>query len=145
MEVHMPVRTSNAVWEGDLKTGKGTVRLGSGAFEGEYSFSSRFENGKGTNPEELIGAAHAGCFSMALSAALGGEGFKPKSIRTTASVHIVSEGGGFVISRIDLDTQAEIPGIEEAKFIQIAQDAKKNCPVSKALAGVNIGLTARLV
>ncbi len=141
----MAVRTSNAVWEGDLKTGKGTVKLGSGAFEGEYSFSSRFENGKGTNPEELIGAAHAGCFSMALSAILGGEGFKPKSISTTASVHIVSEGDGFVISQIDLDTQADVPGIETAKFLQFAENAKKNCPVSKALAGVTIGLTARLV
>ncbi len=140
----MAVRTAKAVWEGELKTGKGTMRLGSGAFEGNYSFSSRFENGPGTNPEELIGAAHAGCFSMAFAAALGQEGFKPKSIRTTASVHIVSEGGGFVIPEIDLDTEAEVPGIDQMKFQQIAEDAEKNCPVSKALGSVIIRLKAKL-
>ncbi len=141
----MAVRTAKAVWEGDLKTGKGSMRLGSGAFEGGYSFSSRFENGPGTNPEELIGAAHAGCFSMAFSAALGGAGFKPVSIKTTASVHIVSEGGGFVIPEIDLDMEAEVPGIENSKFQEIAENAEKTCPVSKALRGVTIRLKARLL
>lgn len=141
----MAVRTASAVWEGDLMKGKGKMRLGSGAFEGGYSFSSRFENGPGTNPEELIGAAHAGCFSMAFAATLSQEGFIPKSVRTTASVHVVSEGGGFVIPEIDLDTEAEVPGISQDKFQQIAESAEKNCPVSKALGGVIIRLKAKLL
>jgi osmotically inducible protein OsmC len=141
----MAVRTAKAVWEGDLKTGKGTMKVGSGAFEGGYSFNSRFENGKGTNPEELIGAAHAGCFSMAFSAILGGAGFHPKIVRTTASVHIISEGSSFVIPEIDLDMEAEVPGIDNTKFQELAELAEKTCPVSVALKGITIRLKAKLL
>src|SRR3954465_14365578 len=121
----MPARTANARWEGGLKDGKGNMRLGGGAFEGQYSFSSRFEEGVGTNPEELIAAAHAGCFSMALSGALGRNGFTPESIRTEARVHITKGDAGFSISRIDLQTEAAIPGIDDAKFQEIAEGAKQ--------------------
>jgi osmotically inducible protein OsmC len=141
----MAIRTAKAAWEGNLQSGKGKMALGSGAFEGQYSFSSRFEDGVGTNPEELIGAAHAGCYSMAFAATLGGEGFEPKSVRTTAKVHLIKKEGGFVIPTIDLDTEAEVPGIDPTKFQELAESAKKNCPVSKALAGVEIKLTAKLV
>ena len=140
----MPLRSASAVWEGDLKSGKGRMRLGSGAYEGAYSFASRFQEGTGTNPEELIGAAHAGCFSMALSAGLSAAGFAPKSIQTEAKVHLEKAGEGFRISRIELQTNAEIPGIDAAIFQQQAEKAKENCPVSKALAGVQIELQARL-
>ena len=141
----MAVRKAEAVWQGGIRDGKGRVKLGSGAFEGDYSFVSRFENGTGTNSEELIGAAHAGCFSMALSAALGRAGHAPQRIATTADVHLDKAGDGFAISRIDLKTQAQVPGIDAAKFATIAEDAKRNCPVSKALAGTTISLDARLV
>ena len=140
----MAVRTAKAAWNGGIQTGKGTMALGSGAFEGQYSFSSRFENGAGTNPEELIGAAHAGCFSMALAATLGRSGFEPKSIRTTAQVHLVKNDTGFVIPSIDLDTEADVPGIDAEKFQELAKTAKETCPVSKALAGVEIKLNAKL-
>jgi osmotically inducible protein OsmC len=140
----MPARTATARWEGSLQDGKGTMRFGSGAFEGQYSFSSRFEEGTGTNPEELIGAAHAGCFSMALSAGLGGAGFTPNSIDTTANVHLERVEGEFRISRIELQTVADIPGIDEATFAERAEAAKAGCPVSQALAGVDIQLDARL-
>jgi len=140
----MAIRNAKAVWEGNLQTGKGKMALGSGAFEGQYSFSSRFEEGAGTNPEELIGAAHAGCFSMALAATLGNSGFEPKSVKTTAKVHLIKKEGGFVIPSIDLETEAEVPGIDQAKFQELAETAKKNCPVSKALAGVEIRLSAKL-
>src|SRR5512134_3377607 len=112
----MPVRSSSARWQGPLKNGQGTMKLGSGAFEGPYSFPSRFENGQGTNPEELIAAAHAGCFSMALSMLLGNAGFPPTRIDTTASVHLDAVEGGFAITQIELNTQAQVPGIEEAAF-----------------------------
>jgi osmotically inducible protein OsmC len=141
----MPTRTANAEWRGDLKTGAGHMRLGSGAFEGAYDFRSRMGDGAGTNPEELIGAAHAGCFSMALSAQLGGAGFTPDEIRTAARVHFGQVEGGFAIQKIELDTEAKVPGIDEAAFQQQAEAAKANCPVSKALAGVEISLTAKLV
>lgn len=141
----MPVRSASALWEGDLKSGKGSMKLGSGAFEGKYSFGTRFEEAPGTNPEELIGAAHAGCYSMAFSAMLGGAGFTPKSIKTSARVHIEKVGEGFAITRIQLATEANIPGIDEAKFKEVAEAAKKGCPVSKALAGVQIELDAKLV
>jgi osmotically inducible protein OsmC len=141
----MSVRSATALWEGDLKSGKGSMKLGSGAFEGKFSFGTRFEEAPGTNPEELIGAAHAGCYSMAFSAMLGGAGFTPKSIRTAAKVHIEKVGEGFAITRIQLATEANIPGIDDAKFKEIAEAAKKGCPVSKALAGVQIELDAKLV
>jgi osmotically inducible protein OsmC len=141
----MPARTANARWEGGLKDGKGTMRLGGGAFEGQYSFSSRFEEGAGTNPEELIAAAHAGCFSMALSAGLERAGFTPNAVATEANVHLSpADGGGFRISRIDLVTTADVPGIEDDAFQQAAQAAKEGCPVSKALAAVEITLDATL-
>jgi osmotically inducible protein OsmC len=141
----MPVRKADAVWEGDIRGGNGKVSLGSGAFEGRYSFGSRFEEGAGTNPEELIGAAHAGCFSMALSGGLGRGGHTPKRIATTARVHIEKVGEGFSITRIELDTQAEVPGIDDATFQELAKKAKEGCPVSKALAGTEITLNAKLV
>jgi len=141
----MPGRTAKAVWEGSLKEGKGRMTLGSGAFEGQYSFASRFEEGTGTNPEELIAAAHAGCFSMALSASLGNAGFTPTRIQTDANVHMALVGAGMKINKIDLKTEAQVPGIDEQKFQEIADTAKKNCPVSQALAGVEIAMTAKLV
>jgi osmotically inducible protein OsmC len=124
--------------------GTGHMRLGSGAFDGAYDFRSRFGEGAGTNPEELIGAAHAGCFSMALSGVLTKAGHPPQSVRTTAKVHIDKQGEGFAITRIELDTAAVVPGLDDAAFQGHADAAKKGCPVSKALASVEIGLTARL-
>jgi osmotically inducible protein OsmC len=141
----MPARTANARWEGGLKGGKGNMRLGGGAFDGQYSFSSRFEEGTGTNPEELIAAAHAGCYSMALSAGLEKAGHNPTSVETEARVHLSpADGGGFAISRIDLICTADVPGIEKDAFEQAAQGAKAGCPVSKALSAVEITLEANL-
>ncbi|WP_207462052.1 OsmC family protein [Azospirillum sp. SYSU D00513] len=140
----MAIRQSDAEWRGDLKQGSGTMRLGSGAFEGAYSFPSRFEDGQGTNPEELIAAAHAGCYSMALSAGLAKAGFTPTRVRTTAKVHLDMVGGAPTITRIELDCDAEVPNIEAAAFNEQAETAKKNCPVSKVLAGAEISLNARL-
>ncbi len=140
----MPVRKANAVWEGSLKTGQGTVSLGSGAFEGRYSFGSRFEEAGGTNPEELLGAAHAGCFSMALSAGLGRAGFEPKRVATSAKVHLEKVGEGFKITTIELSCEAEVPGIDDAAFQEAARKAKEGCPLSQALASVDIALDARL-
>ena len=140
----MATRTGSAVWDGTLKQGKGTMKLGSGAFEGPYSFSSRFEEGKGTNPEELIGAAHAGCFSMAFANTLATAGHDPQRVETSARVHLEPSDGGPSITRIELETEAEVPGIAEEEFQQHAQTAKENCPVSKALAGVDISLDATL-
>jgi osmotically inducible protein OsmC len=140
----MAVRSAEAVWTNGLKDGKGTVKLGSGAYEGAYSFVSRFEQGPGTNPEELIGAAHAGCFSMALSAGLEKAGHKPRSVKTKARVHLEKVGEGFQITRIQLQTEADVPGIDQAAFREQAEAAKKGCPVSRALAGVQIELDARL-
>jgi osmotically inducible protein OsmC len=140
----MPARTANARWEGGLKDGKGNMRLGGGAFEGQYSFSSRFEEGAGTNPEELIAAAHAGCYSMALSAGLEKAGYSPNSVETEAKVHLSPADGGFKISRIDLVSSADVPGIDDGAFQQAAQAAKEGCPVSKALAAVEITLNATL-
>ena len=141
----MPTRTADAEWTGTITEGEGRMRLGSGAFEGRYDFRTRMEDSPGTNPEELIGAAHAGCFSMALSAQLTGAGFKPESIRTKATVNFTKAASGWTIDRIDLSTEASVPGISPDDFQAKAQDAKKNCPVSRALTGVEIGLEARLV
>jgi osmotically inducible protein OsmC len=125
--------------------GEGTMRFGSGAFEGKYSFASRFEDGPGTNPEELIGAAHAGCFSMAFAGNLQRAGHEPQSVETSARVHIDKSGDGFTITRIELDTTANVPGIDEDEFQQIATASKEGCPVSRALAGVGeITLDAKL-
>jgi osmotically inducible protein OsmC len=141
----MAIRNAQAIWEGDLKQGHGTVRLGSGAFEGQYSFQSRFENGTGTNPEELIAAAHAGCFSMALSNGLSQAGFPPTRIQTTANVHLERGPQGFGITRIELSTEATIPQIDDAQFHEQVEKAKQNCPVSKLLAGAQITLDAKLL
>lgn len=138
----MAVRTSSAEWKGTLKEGAGTMKLASGAYEGPYTFASRFEEGKGTNPEELLGAAHAGCFSMFLSALLTGAGFKPTRIATTATVHLTE---GPTISLIELLTQAEVPGLTEDDLQKHAEAAKKGCPVSKALTGPEIRMRAVLV
>jgi osmotically inducible protein OsmC len=141
----MPIRTSEATWEGNLIKGKGKMKLSSGAFEGSYSFGSRFENAPGTNPEELIGAAHAGCFSMALSMFLDQAGYKVEQIHTVAKVHIDKVGAGFKITTIELETEGKVPGIDERTFGEKAEAAKKGCPVSMALTGVDIKLRTRLV
>lgn len=138
----MAIRESSAVWHGNLVDGKGTMRLGSGAFEGEYTRASRFEDGPGTNPEELIGAAHAGCFSMFLSAILSKAGHEPTSIATSVKVHL---GDGPKITLLELSTVGTVPGIDEKTFIEFAEEAKKGCPVSQALSAVEMKLTARLV
>lgn len=140
----MVTRTSQAEWRGPLASGEGSVRLGSGGFEGRYAFSSRFEDGPGTNPEELLGAAHAACFSMALSLVLGQAGFTPRRISTTAAVDIEPSADGFAIPRIRLTTEADVPGIDLAAFTDHAEAAKRGCPVSKALTGVRISLVSHL-
>lgn len=137
-------RKADARWEGDLKAGKGHITLGSGAFEGPYSFGTRFEGAPGTNPEELLGAAHAGCFSMALSLALTTAGHVPTSIHTTASVHLEKGATGFAITGIDLTTTAVVPGISEADFQKAAEATKTGCIVSRALASVPMRLEAHL-
>ena len=137
-------RTAEARWAGDLKSGKGNVKLGSKSYEGPYSFLSRFENGAGTNPEELLGAAHAGCFSMALSAALSAKGMVPTSVTTTATVHLGKVGAGFAITGIDLVTRGVVPGISEADFKKMAEETKSGCIVSKALASVPMTVDAKL-
>jgi osmotically inducible protein OsmC len=133
----MPTRTSSARWQGNLKEGAGTMALGSKAYEGPYSFVSRFEEGPGTNPEELIAAAHAGCFSMAFANTLAQAGYTPNSIETEASVHLDKTNGGFGITRIDLVTRGDVPGIDAAEFAKYAETAKATCPVSRALAAVS--------
>jgi osmotically inducible protein OsmC len=138
-------RKSEARWNGDLKSGKGTVKLGSGAYEGAYSFASRFESGTGTNPEELLGAAHAGCFSMALAAALAAAGHTATSVTTTATVHLTKGDAGFSISGIDLVTRGQVPGLSPAEFNKFAEDTKTGCIVSRALSAVPMTLDAQLL
>ena len=141
----MPTRTANARWNGSLQEGTGTMRMASGSYEGPYSFQSRFEEGDGTNPEELIAAAHAGCFSMALSGELGRSGHEVESVETEARVHLEKVEGGFAIKRIELLTRASVPGIDDDEFQKHAQAAKEGCPVSQALAAVeSIELDAQL-
>ena len=140
----MPVRRANAGWQGDLKGGSGRMALGSGAWEGPFSFSTRFEDEPGTNPEELVAAAHAGCFSMALTAALGRAGYNPRSVDTKAKAHLEITDAGPAITRIELETEARVPDIDDEAFQEQAAGAKANCPVSKALAGVEIRLQATL-
>ncbi len=141
----MAIRTAKAQWNGNLMEGNGTMALGGGAYTGAYSFKSRFEEGAGTNPEELIAAAHAGCFSMALSGQLSKGGFSPKSVTTTAKVQLMKGDAGFSITQIELENESDVPGIDDAKFQELAGNAKTGCPVSKALAAVEIKLTAKLV
>jgi lipoyl-dependent peroxiredoxin len=140
----MPVRTAEAVWQGNLREGKGRMKLGSGAFEGRYTWSSRFEEAQGTNPEELIAAAHAGCFTMALASQLTKAGFPPEQIQTSARVHLDMVDGANKITTVELDTEARVPTVDEAHFLELANTAKRTCPVSQALAGVEIKLQARL-
>jgi osmotically inducible protein OsmC len=144
-EEMMVIRRSSAVWEGNLKQGRGRMRLASGAYEGPYSFLSRFEQGAGTNPEELIGAAHAGCFSMALANALSQKGYVPKSVNTTAAVTLDVVGGVSKITGIKLTTEVDARGLEDKLFQEIAADAKANCPVSVALSATPISLEATLI
>ncbi|HEY8751914.1 MAG TPA: OsmC family protein [Tepidisphaeraceae bacterium] len=141
----MPTRNAQATWNGNLKEGQGSMKLGSGAFEGKYSFGTRFEGAPGTNPEELIGAAHAGCFSMALAAGLGKNGFNPQSVHTTAAVSLEKVGEGFKITKIKLVSEAKVPNIDPAKFQEIANATKSGCPVSQALSATPIELEAKLV
>jgi osmotically inducible protein OsmC len=140
----MPVRTAEAVWQGKLRDGQGRLRLGSGAYDGPYSFASRFEQGPGTNPEELIAAAHAGCFSMALPFMLEQAGYTPERIQTAAMVSLERVGEGFKITAINLETEARVPDIDEKTFLEKAEAAKNGCPVSQALAGVEINLQVKL-
>ncbi|HEX6143893.1 MAG TPA: OsmC family protein [Geminicoccaceae bacterium] len=141
----MVARKADAEWQGDLPSGSGKMSLGSGAYSGAYSFRSRFESGDGTNPEELIAAAHAGCFSMALSHGLASAGHKPERVHTTATVELEKQGEGFAITRIRLVCEARVPGIDAATFKQQAETAKTGCPVSKALSATPIELDARLL
>jgi osmotically inducible protein OsmC len=142
----MPTRKAEAQWEGNLAEGKGNLKLESGAFEGPYSFKSRFEEGESaTNPEELLGAAHAGCFTMALAAALSRERLVPTRIHTEAKVKLEKVGDAFSITRIDLETEAQVPGLDDAAFQKFATGAKENCPLSKALAATDIHLNAKLL
>ena len=136
------IQKASARWHGDLRSGSGTIRVGSGAFEGPYSFSTRFEGAPGTNPEELLGAAHAGCFSMAFALGLAKAGHPPKSIETAVVVHLDKVGEGFGITGIDLTTRGEVTGLSEAEFQRLANEAKVNCIVSKALAGIPMTLVA---
>lgn len=142
----MATRNGSAEWKGDLKGGSGTVRVGDGVFESAYSFTSRFEDGEGTNPEELLAAAHAGCFSMALSLIIGEDGHTPESLRAQAKVQLRNVDGAPAIARIDLEVEGSVPGIDEDAFRSYAEKAKAGCLVSRALAGVpEIELQARLV
>jgi len=141
----MPTRRAEAEWKGNLAEGSGKLKVASGAFEGPYSFKSRFEEGQSaTNPEELLGAAHAGCFTMALTAQLSRQRITPNHIHTEARVKLEKTGEAFSITQIELETEADVPGIDEASFQKYALDAKQNCPLSKALAGTEILLTAKL-
>lgn len=140
----MPVRKSSAIWEGKLKDGKGTMTVGDNLFQGNYSFDSRFEEGAGTNPEELLAAAHAGCFSMAFSGELGKAGFNPQRVETTANVKIVKAEKGFKIESVGLQTKASVPEIDEDKFQELAENAKNNCPVSQLFKGAEITVNATL-
>lgn len=138
----MPVRSASATWTGTLKEGQGRMRLGSGAFDGPFSFATRFEEEPGTNPEELIGAAQAGCFSMFLAALLSNAGYQPGAINTSAKVHL---GEGPTVTLIELETKAEVPGLDDAIFQEKVSEAKTNCPISKALSGPELRVTARLL
>ena len=141
----MPRRKADARWDGSLEEGSGTMRMATGSYEGPYSFQSRFEEGDGTNPEELIAAAHAGCFSMQLSGLLGAAGHEPESVETTATVHVEKADPGFEITLIELDAKARVPGIEEDDFQRHVEAAKAGCPVSQALAATEITASAELL
>lgn len=141
----MPIRTGEAVWKGTLARGTGEMKTGTGAVKAAYSFSSRFETGRGSNPEEFLGAAHAGCFSMAFAMILEQAGFVPAVIKTVARVAIEKDGAGFSITSIELATEAAVPRIDEEMFRKKAEEAKAGCPVSKALAGTKLSVRATLL
>ena len=141
----MPTRKAEARWDGSLEEGNGTMRMATGSYEGPYSFQSRFKEGDGTNPEELIAAAHAGCFSMQLSGLLGEAGYEPESVETNATVHIEEADPGFKITLIELDSKARVPGIDEDEFQRQVEAAKETCPVSQALAATEITASAELL
>ncbi len=141
----MIVRTSSAQWQGDLKQGKGSLELGSGVYKGPYSFRSRFADGTETNPEELIAAAHAACYSMALAHGLSSAGHVPTSVKTSAKVHLEQQGAGFAITLIELVTEAAVPGLDNAAFQKAAEETKQGCPISKALSATQMTLTAKLL
>jgi osmotically inducible protein OsmC len=142
----MATRNGSAEWRGDLRGGSGELTVGDGVFSGSYSFSSRFEEGEGTNPEELIAGAHAACFSMALANIMAEHGHPADSVRTTAKVHLGPTDAGPGITRIDLETEGRVPGIDQQHFAEHAEEAKAGCPVSRALAAVEeINLSAKLV
>ena len=142
----MPIRSAEAQWKGSLKDGEGKLKLESGAFEGKYSFQSRFEEGAGTNPEELIGAAHSGCFAMALSNLLEEEGYLPEQIDAEASVKLEKTDQGFEITAIKLTVKGKVPGLDEETFKTKAEDAKNNCPVSKMISPeVNVSLESNFL
>lgn len=140
----MPIRRAEAVWHGSFKDGHGHMQLGEEEFELDYSAGSRFEEDPGGNPEQMLGAAHAGCFSMALASGLSKAGFPPEAIHTTAEVHLEKTEAGWSVTRIHLTTEVEAPGVEEAAFLELAGKAKQNCPISRALGNVEISLEARL-
>jgi lipoyl-dependent peroxiredoxin len=140
----MPTRSAQAEWKGDLPSGKGTMAFGGGAFEGQYSYGSRFEEGEGTNPEELIAAAHAGCFSMQLAALLSQAGHEPDSVNTTARVSLDKDDGGFSITRSSLSTEVAVSGLDDDEFQKHADEAKRTCPVSRALGAIDLELEAKL-
>lgn len=141
----MSKNTASAIWKGDLKGGNGEATLSTTGNSFSYTFASRFENGKGTNPEELVAAAHAACYSMALSNIIAGKGYKPIQVSTSATATLADPGDGFVITDIALTTEASVEGIDEQTFLELAEEAKKGCPISKTLAVVNISLDAKLV
>jgi len=142
----MPTRHAHAIWEGTLVEGKGTMELGSGAFSGKYSYLSRFKDGPGTNPEELLGAAHAGCYSMFLGKLLGDAGLPAKKLKTKAAVTVEVSDAGVFITKIALQLEADVPGIDNEKFMKLANQAKAECPISKAVASVeSITLEAKLL
>ena len=141
----MSEKKSTAVWKGTLKEGKGTMTVGKGHYEGPFTFASRFESGEGTNPEELVGAAHAGCYSMFLSALISGEELTPTSVKTTAAVTLDKDDVGPKITKIELTCEADVPGLSEDKFTELAQQAKEKCPISRLYAGTEISLNAKLL
>lgn len=139
----MPARTAQADWKGNLTEGKGHIKVQSGTLDAPYDFRARTADGKGTNPEELIGAAHAGCFTMQLSALVANAGFTAEALSTVAKVHLEKAGAGFAIPRIELELTGKVPGMDSAAFTKLAETAKASCPVSKALAGVQISLSVK--
>lgn len=142
----MTARNGSAEWQGDVRSGSGTVTVGDGVFTGPFSYDSRFEEGAGTNPEQLIAAAHAGCFTMALSSVLGAAGHAPESLRTNARIQLRNIDGAPTLTRVNLETEGRVPGVDQQEFERYAEEAKTNCPVSRALAGIaEIVLNAKLV